>query len=196
MRRYASAREFAQAWAFQVNAGEAWDSVYLDFLPPQQRKSTYELLNSNAPAMAATGVAPILVGHKDCLAYLKQKADLVRADWVRTEKGQFWADPKVREEMSAAVRKVFQEGREDRQAMMSLAGPPVPLWSSEGGKFRFGIDFQIVRLTKYKAEGLLFVEADAAKDVPDPGDWRIDHIEMLRARSAPNLPVGMEVPPG
>jgi hypothetical protein len=197
VKRYASARLFAQEWAAKVSAGRDWDSVYLDCLPPDQRKAALALLEKHGPAMTAVGAAPMLVGDKDCLAYLQTKAKLSGASFVLTDEKKFWADPKVRPEMTATVRNVFQEGvRQGPPPSVTLTATPVPLWSNEGGKVRFGIDFQILQLTKFKAEGMLYVETDAAKAVPEPSDWRIDRVEMLRARSAPNLPVGMEMPPG
>jgi hypothetical protein len=196
IKRFASARQFAQDWAFKVSTGRDWDAIYLDCLPPEQRKTTQQLLERADPPMAATGVVPLLLSQQDCLAWLQKKAQLSGADFVRTDKQQFWADPQTREEMIASVRKVFQEGaRQGPPASVTLTAPPIPLWSSEGGKVRFGIDFQMLQLTKFKAEGVIYLETDAAKALPDPSDWRIESIDMLRARSAPNMPPGMEVAP-
>ena len=39
------------------------------------------------------------------------------------------------------------------------------------------------------------VTTNSAKPLPDAGDWRIESVDMLRSKSAPNLPVGMEMPP-
>ena len=129
----------------------------------------------------------------------KTKAELARTDFVRTDgKQQFWADPKARETMIADVRKVFQEGgRENQPVQVSLMQTMVPLISTEGGKSQFAYDFQMTNLTKYKAEGLIVLETDAAN--PTPNDWRVSRVEMIRALSPPNTsmpgPGGMG-PPG
>jgi hypothetical protein len=186
-----TALPFAQLWMLKVANGD-WDEVYLDCLPPKQRKGVQELLEAGGPVMAVAGPAPILMGSAEGRDFLKAKAELSRADFVRTDPKQFWADPKVREEVIASVRRVFQEARGGEPVQLSPVPAPVPLWRNEGGKVLFGYDFQAMFLPKYKAEGVIFVEADAANPDPGPGDWRVDHVEMLRVRTAspPRRPGG------
>src|SRR5581483_5435607 len=85
IRQYALARQFAQEWVAKVAAGRYWDAIYLDCLPPEQRKTTQEFLEKTQPTMAAAGVVAVLTSHKDSLAWLHAKDQFTKTDFVRTD---------------------------------------------------------------------------------------------------------------
>ena len=94
----------------------------------------------------------------------------------------FWSLPSRRPDILADVKHLFDPAGGPAPTPSLTRGVMLPLWDHQNGINRFRYDL-VLRSPRYFTEGYLVV---SAPDAPDgnlqPNAWRVERVELLRAR--------------
>jgi hypothetical protein len=161
----ADANAFAQNWLNEVSNWE-WDKVYLDTLPPAERKKQAAELNK-----------PLKDRSKEFQAGLKAFRD---GDIVRADPDKFWAVPKEKDKIIAGVRGIFGKDKNPEGLFLQST---LPVYHHDAEKVSFRFDLMIPLPPEYGVQSQVVVTADARNGDPAPADWRVESLELISGKS-------------
>jgi hypothetical protein len=183
LRESAAANRLAREWVRLVSSPartpQNLETAYQLTLPPDRR---------NAPEPKADDQAA-----RQYRAGLKEFQEGVA---VRADKDTFWpSDDKQREELAAEARKAFDPGvkRDWMQFPNVQGGLLLPVITRDEGHLRLSFDVQMLIKDKIVG-GRVVTVADVAEFTGKPPQWRVEGVDLIRARSMPSNPMRGRMP--
>jgi hypothetical protein len=194
---HGAATRFARRWGTRVQKHDL-DEAYLDTVPGDQREAQQEVkARCSAALMGAAGLAPLAHALQSPAGRAYQEGRQAFAEAKLVDVKKFYAIPKAKERMLAAIHSVFA-GTISVPFEFDMVSAGVPLAEKEGKQTRLRGP---CRLTFQQPNGMqdFVLEGEVVVDVPekpggDSSTLRVHSLRLLRGKSG-ELPTAPPPPP-
>jgi hypothetical protein len=194
-RRYGlanGARRYAEAFMSGITNRQLFE-LWQASLPPGERldsKEKLDALKGPRRAWSMAGVAGVAgLGAAEARGRAQLLSQLAFEDGGLVRAGQFYSNPKQRDEILGAVRGLFNPGEGGRFGRASPGTSKVPAWSESDEKVSIAFEVQLMianpsqRSPEWTVEGQVVIECPSSTARASSPEWRIAALDLTTGHS-------------